>query len=157
MKIVINDYDNKEVDVFCNDQKIQDIKCKIFIIHGQKDKLINIDHCRKMVKKVKQATYWFPSEGDHNNIINCYRVQFYNNCKKFICSLETNRDTMLTKNEIHFQNYNNFSFQSRYIMSKVNTEEKIDIKKNDNLLKNSTGFLDNINKKIDDKNKTVKQ
>lgn len=74
----------EKVDIFCNYAKIQEITKPIFVIHGQKDELIQIADCKNMVKKGINIKTWYPEDGTHGNILTKYRYKFYQKVKAFI-------------------------------------------------------------------------
>lgn len=55
IKVVIDNWSMnwflKYFDFFCNYKKINKIKGKILFIHGEKDRLVNIKHSKKMIRK----------------------------------------------------------------------------------------------------------
>lgn len=79
--IKVKDLDN--IDVFCNINKINDVSCPIFIIHGEKDEVIPISQSKEMVKYMKIPYEWHPRHGDHSNILTRYRTKFFQKCKFF--------------------------------------------------------------------------
>jgi hypothetical protein len=118
LKIALNNYDSskyKEIDVFCNDLKIDQISVPIYIIHGQEDELIKVKHCQNMAKKAKRVKEWYPVEGNHNNIIQRYRYKFYSNVKNFLEIInEYAYDELTAKNNTNKEtnNYANDSIPS---------------------------------------------
>jgi hypothetical protein len=75
--------DLDKIDVFCNINKINDVSCPIFIIHGEKDEVIPISQSKEMVKYMKIPYEWHPRHGDHSNILTRYRTKFFQKCKFF--------------------------------------------------------------------------
>lgn len=56
-------------NMFCSYNKIGELRCPVRIIHGKKDKLINISHGKALYSKLKYPlrSVW-KEECDHNNI-----------------------------------------------------------------------------------------
>ena len=114
------DEDFKSMDVFCNDEKIENVIAPVFIIHGKQDDLIKFSQCKNMSKKVKKLREWYPAEGNHNNIITRYRFKFYQNVKNFIDIInETNNDNQ-SSDCFNNGHYMNFSFHSNIVASENN-------------------------------------
>lgn len=124
LRLVMDNYDNQEIDVFCNDNKISKIACPIFVIHGKKDEIIKYKHCLKMAKKIKHLKEWYPSEGNHNNIIERFRVKFYLNCKDFISQLKRIKRVDDENDDFNFSHFHNFSFQSKYCEENDNVVDR---------------------------------
>jgi hypothetical protein len=76
MNLNISTNDLEKIDIFCNLSKIIDITSPIMLIHGKSDEIININHSYEMLKKIKNPSIWFPSNGNHNNIFTRYRKKF---------------------------------------------------------------------------------
>lgn len=91
--IDIKDLDS--IDVFCNNSKIKNIDCPIFLIHGQKDEVIPFKTIKEMTIEIPELYEWFPKHGNHSNILTRYRSKFFQKMKFFIDYIEYNK-----KNEI---------------------------------------------------------
>jgi len=64
--------------------RLHDINCPLFIIHGKKDKTSSYASTFNFSKKMIKITDWYPENGDHSNIISKYRIKFYINTKSFL-------------------------------------------------------------------------
>lgn len=76
MNLNMSTNDLEKIDIFCNLSKIIDITSPIMLIHGKSDEIININHSYEMLKKIKNPSIWFPSNGNHGNIFTRYRKKF---------------------------------------------------------------------------------
>ena len=52
---------------FNNTEQIVNVKCPIFLIHGEKDDVIPISHSRSLIEKQKNIEYKFPKNMTHND------------------------------------------------------------------------------------------
>lgn len=89
IQIFRDDFDPKNTkrDIFCNISKAPDIKAPVFLIHGMKDNVIPIKQSRNLAKKMKRVIEWYPSQGDHSNIISNYRSAFFSQIRDFLENL----------------------------------------------------------------------
>lgn len=78
------DKKNEICDVFNNFNKINDVECPIFLIHGQLDDLIPYEQSIEMAKNIKKLYEWYPTHGDHNNILVKYRSKFIQKTNLFL-------------------------------------------------------------------------
>jgi len=67
----------KKIESFRSIGKISEISSPIFLIHGKLDNKVSINHSYEILSQVKNANFWFPKKGDHNNIFTLYRRKFY--------------------------------------------------------------------------------
>lgn len=81
-KLTKEEYD--KYDCFCNVNKIKDVNCPIFIIHGMQDEIIPHTQSIEMAQKIRYLYQWFPRQGNHNNIMYIYRDKFYSKLKIFL-------------------------------------------------------------------------
>merc|ERR1711920_770388 len=76
-------------DLFPNVDRIGDIVCPVYIVHGTKDEIIPFWHAEELVKNCK-VSYppYFVENGGHNNLEIVARQPFYDNFSKFLNWLE---------------------------------------------------------------------
>jgi len=118
--------DLKEIDFFSNISLISEVSCPIFIVHGVKDKIIPVSQVETMAKSIKKLFSWFPSQGDHNNILFTYRRKFYNKCKIFFDHVLLNKKKI--ENDFGLNTSKNISFKIEE--SYIKDEETKDCRKN---------------------------
>jgi len=51
-----------KINCFNNDNKLQDINCQIFLIHGQKDEVIPYKRSEELLKLNNRIVEWFPKK-----------------------------------------------------------------------------------------------
>ena len=72
-------------DCFCNINKVKEVKCPVFIIHGMKDEIIPHNQSVEIANNVtSKLLKWFPRKGNHNNILSLYRAKFFSKIKLFL-------------------------------------------------------------------------
>jgi len=118
--------DLKEIDFFSNISLISEVSCPIFIVHGVKDKIIPVSQVEKMAKSIKKLFSWFPSQGDHNNILFTYRRKFYNKCKLFFDNVLLTKKKVENDFGIRTSKFVSFKIEESYIKD----EETKDCRKN---------------------------
>jgi len=75
----------KSSDIFKNDELIVDISCPVFILHGEKDKLISIYHSKYLSEKSKNLYGFYMIDGaGHNDIIEKMGADYICKVKNFI-------------------------------------------------------------------------
>lgn len=124
----------EKYDCFCNLNKIIEVNCPIFFIHGLKDEAIPHSHSLEMASKVGFPYQWYPRLGTHNNIMTFYRKKFYSKLKTF---MEHVRDIYCKKlkKDTYYSNIYKYGikFEENYLENeeiKINgEEEKIQSKK----------------------------
>ena len=119
--LVISNEDLNRIDFFSNCSKITEISCPIFLIHGTKDEIIPIQQVIKMGRSIRKLYQWYPSKGDHNNIITKYRKKFYTKCKMFfdyIKILSQGNDTYYQTNANSSRNIS-FKIEESYMDSEI--------------------------------------
>jgi len=79
-----------------------------------------------MAKSIKKLFSWFPSQGDHNNILFTYRRKFYNKCKIFFDHVLLNKKKI--ENDFGLNTSKNISFKIEE--SYIKDEETKDCRKN---------------------------
>ena len=116
-------------------KKANDLSIHTFIIHGMKDKVVNVEHGKKLSKEIRNSISWFPSNGTHNILKRSkYREKLYRNLKKFI-----------NKNDSAIGN------QSRFYLNDGSTRDTIScIQSNTKLSKESNNNI-NINNNCNSK------
>ena len=75
-------------DVFNNKNKIGNIVCPIFLIHGKRDQTIPIEHSYELAKSIHNIYKWYPKKGGHNNIVTEFRRKFYQKFRFYLDYLE---------------------------------------------------------------------
>jgi hypothetical protein len=70
-------------DCFCNLNKVKEVYCPIFIIHGLKDEVIPHKQSIEMSARIRFLYQWYPRHGNHNNILFLYRYKFFTKLKIF--------------------------------------------------------------------------
>lgn len=101
---------------------IHSINCPIFLIHGKKDKIISYVYSDQIAPKMKILFKWFPSNGNHSNIITGYRCKFYSKLKIFI------KELISTLNDDQLNN--SFQFNLINSPSKINHKKAVLINEN---------------------------
>ena len=106
---------NEEKDIFCNIKKIGEIRSPIFLIHGMKDNIIPYNHSVDLGMKTNLLFKWYPSNGNHVNILSANRTKFYRKCNDFFYHLEE-----------YYTKYNsiNYNFAKLSKRSKLSIENK---------------------------------
>jgi len=149
--LIVKDFEDlSDIEYFSgNENKIQDINCYIFFIHGLCDKVIAPSHSVLLAKKKGNlTTEWYPKKGGHKNIIYSHRDRFYEKCTTYIDQLRILKDPMYNSysnsNCINFLNVRNtcIRFQENYIKSNNNNnnnknEKNETIENLSNLVRNS--------------------
>jgi len=75
-------------DIFCNVDKIQNIKCPVLIVHGQKDAVVPFEHGKRLYEMVKtRKDYLWIDNAGHNDIEYGWRKSFLQSITKFLDSL----------------------------------------------------------------------
>ena len=110
-----------KTDIFGNFDKISEINCPIFLIHGYKDRLIPLKDIIKMAKSIKTLYQWFPSKGDNSNILTKYRRKFYTKCKMFFdyMNIFRKKSKQIINNSEVLKNYS-FKYEESYMVSDTN-------------------------------------
>jgi len=78
-------------DMFPNIDKISDVRCPTYIVHGTKDEIIPCWHAEDLVRNCRQGVAYPPyivENGGHNNLEVIARQPFYDNFTKFLQWLE---------------------------------------------------------------------
>ena len=98
-------YQFKENDMFCNFCKIENVKCKIFLLHGKNDDIIDIRHSyilyekySKSMKENNQIWFVISHNSGHNDLqalINDVNSTIYLRIKTFlqICKIKKNSNS----------------------------------------------------------------
>jgi fermentation-respiration switch protein FrsA (DUF1100 family) len=78
-------------DMFANVDKIEHVKCPVYVVHGTKDEIVPFWHGEELVKGcaegIAHPPFWV-EDGGHNNLEVVARQPFYDNFAKFLQSLE---------------------------------------------------------------------
>lgn len=85
----------KDMVSFDIKESLHRLNNKIFVMRGKKiNNCININQSKIIVKEVSTFYTWYPSDGNHINIIKKYRSEFYHKIKFFIkqCDIATESD-----------------------------------------------------------------
>ena len=82
--------DLKKIKPIDQNRKLQDINCSVFLIHGLLDSVIPSKFTDNMKKRLIKSMSWFPTHGDHTNILTKYREEFYTKCLNFLNSMNYN-------------------------------------------------------------------
>jgi len=79
-------------DMFCNVDKVSEVSCPIFVIHGSKDPLVNKSHGVAVHSAAKHSfePLWI-EDGSHNNLEIYWKGAIMNGIANFLQSLRTNR------------------------------------------------------------------
>jgi len=78
-------------DMFPNVDRIGQVECPTYIIHGTKDEIIAVNHAYDLEKNCKEGLAYPPliiENGGHNNLELMARQPFYDNFVKFLAWLE---------------------------------------------------------------------
>jgi hypothetical protein len=123
LNITINELE--KIDIFCNLSKIIDITSPIMLIHGKSDEIININHSYEMLKKIKNSTFWFPSNGNHGNIFTRYRKKLIEKLNFFfdrvkIFHSHNKYDELVDNLDIYHEKHSNKKKESDKIKSPHN-------------------------------------
>eukprot|EP01068_Selenidium_serpulae_P016626 Selendium_serpulae@DN6312_c0_g1_i1.p1 len=77
-------------DMFANVDKIKNVKCPVFIIHGTNDEMIPVYHGRALYDSCKTAVYpYWVEGGGHNDIEVCAKQTFFENVARFLQFLDS--------------------------------------------------------------------
>jgi hypothetical protein len=109
-----------KTNIFGNFNKISEVSCPIFLIHGYQDRLIPVKEVINMAKSIKTLYQWFPRMGDNNNILTKYRRKFYTKCKMFFDYLiifKKKPKEVITNSEIS-KNFS-FKYEECYMVSDI--------------------------------------
>ena len=68
-------------------EQLKAISCPVLLIHGMIDSIIPLKGINKISKLFNKIHTWYPTKGNHNNIIRIYRTEFLNQIKLFIKSI----------------------------------------------------------------------
>lgn len=82
--------DLKKIKPIDQNRNLQDINCSVFLIHGLLDSVIPCKFTDNMKKRLIKSMSWFPTHGDHTNILTKYRDEFYTKCLNFLNSMNYN-------------------------------------------------------------------
>jgi len=78
-------------DMFANVDKIGQVKCPVYVVHGTKDEIVPFWHGEDLVrncsKGVAHQPYWVEN-GGHNNLEVVARQAFFDNLAKFLQALD---------------------------------------------------------------------
>jgi hypothetical protein len=107
-----NEYE--KIDVFPNFIRISEIHCPIFLIHGHRDNMIPVKQVIEMGKSIRALYQWYPSDGDHNNILIKYRCKFFTKCKMFFDYVKFFKNSQNTNKSFSSKNLS-FRFEESYI------------------------------------------
>lgn len=90
-------------DMFANVDKMKNVKCPVFIIHGTNDEMIPVYHGRELYDSCKTAVnpYWVEG-GGHNDLEICARQTFFENVARFLQFLESDA---VSKSVTYFQHF----------------------------------------------------
>eukprot|EP01069_Polyplicarium_translucidae_P003430 Polyplicarium_translucidae@DN2306_c0_g1_i5.p2 len=76
-------------DAFKNIEKIQQVKCPLFVIHGEADAEVSVLHGKALHEAAPNATHsWFVKDAGHNNIELLWRGTYFAKLREFISSLD---------------------------------------------------------------------
>ncbi len=96
----ILDIDLKESpnnDFFPNIDLIKYCRCPIFIIHGDQDEEVSLDHAKRLFEKCNRPYEgWWAKNAGHNNIDIVQRKEYFKKCYLFVNNIKS---TDLNKNE----------------------------------------------------------
>jgi len=90
------------VDIFANIQKIQRIRCPVFIIHGEIDDIISVEHGKTLYRLIEGKTGWNPwwiENAGHNNIEHGFCEMYLQKLAEFISVLDNKNDSISQKKE----------------------------------------------------------
>jgi len=86
------------MDIFANIQKIQRIQCPVFIIHGEMDEVISVEHGKTLYRLIEGKTGWNPwwiENAGHNNIEYGFREMYLQKLAEFISVLDSKNDSIV--------------------------------------------------------------
>eukprot|EP00930_Biecheleria_cincta_P050078 TRINITY_DN35258_c0_g1_i1.p1 TRINITY_DN35258_c0_g1~~TRINITY_DN35258_c0_g1_i1.p1 ORF type:complete len:267 (-),score=40.38 TRINITY_DN35258_c0_g1_i1:50-826(-) len=78
-------------DMFPNVDRIGQVECPVYIVHGTKDEIVPCSHAEDLVRNCKEGVAYPPymvEGGGHNNLEIVARQPFYDNFTKFLQWLE---------------------------------------------------------------------
>lgn len=92
-------------DIFPNVDRLRNVTCPVFIIHGMLDETVPIHHGRGLynaVPKELRFTPWFPSQCGHNDVYALCRQEFWQHVTAFIraASLENPGSALESDDEV---------------------------------------------------------
>lgn len=80
-------------DMFPNIDRIGQVKCPVYIIHGVKDSIVPVSHAQELYNRCQRpATPHFVEAADHNDVEVVAQADFMRNLKAFLRHLEEYSD-----------------------------------------------------------------
>jgi len=77
-------------DFYPNDQRIRNINCPAFVIHGQMDDIIPFYHGHRLSEGTPKAQRWpgyFPRGAGHNDIVELNASAYFGEVGAFLCNV----------------------------------------------------------------------
>lgn len=74
-------------DMFPNVDRIKDVACPVYIVHGTKDEIVPAAHSEELVRHCRKGSFYPPymvENGGHNNLEHIARQPFFDNFAKFL-------------------------------------------------------------------------
>mmetsp|Transcript_35175 Transcript_35175/g.74856 ORF Transcript_35175/g.74856 Transcript_35175/m.74856 type:complete len:258 (+) Transcript_35175:122-895(+) len=90
LRIAMNTRYTMPGDYFTNIDRINDVRCPIFIVHGTADEITPFAHAQELVENFREGAYYEPywvENGPHNDLEHL-APNFYDNFTKFLRHLD---------------------------------------------------------------------
>jgi fermentation-respiration switch protein FrsA (DUF1100 family) len=90
-RVAMNSHFTLPGDMFPNVDKIQQVRCPTYVVHGTKDEIIPHWHAEELVRNCRKGVaypLYMVENGGHNNLEIIARQPFYDNFAKFLQWLE---------------------------------------------------------------------
>eukprot|EP01112_Ceratiomyxa_fruticulosa_P001196 TRINITY_DN1119_c0_g1_i4.p1 TRINITY_DN1119_c0_g1~~TRINITY_DN1119_c0_g1_i4.p1 ORF type:complete len:201 (-),score=31.03 TRINITY_DN1119_c0_g1_i4:108-710(-) len=89
VRVVMNTVVTLPVDIFVNMNKINKIRCPVFIMHGTLDEVINIQHGRTLHSLLRNPyPPWWIKGADHNDIEARHYEPYINQISEFLKNVQ---------------------------------------------------------------------
>lgn len=126
---------------------IHSVNCPIFLIHGKQNRITPYEYFEEIAFKIKMLFKWFPSNGNHSNIVSKYRYKFYDKLRMYCDELITDYNN----------NRLNNSFKVNIIQSPDDVNHKIVVMIDEDYADNGNQFDINVldNNKLDQSKRLI--
>lgn len=95
---VVNFHSCSCFDTFKNYNEVKRINCPAMVMHGQRDTVVNVSHGKKLynlIPKQYQVLAWYPTNADHNDIIEKNTDEYLLKMTKFLNYVRTHADEVV--------------------------------------------------------------
>jgi fermentation-respiration switch protein FrsA (DUF1100 family) len=100
VRVVMKTLVTLPMDIFANIDKIHKVQCPVLIIHGTADRVINVEHGKKLFELVKhpnKLSLWIEG-ADHNDIELNYLEPYIRKLQEFLQMVNTRNQNLSNEN-----------------------------------------------------------